>query len=454
MDKLDLYGFGTAGVNVVKSAIHISAKELTKAQNCYSDSLGEQGSIRKRDGLQKLNSTALASGGTVKGAINLPFAYTPTITFYAAIDTGKTTLWRTSTNGTTWASNTTAPVKAQFAASNQTTNITCNAAMVSFKNKIYYAGSDYVVYPTASHTAPTIHCWDGTVDQIVAYAPKNIAVGATTNAQAIIGMCLHNNKIYFSTLDGGATPTLNSRVFEFDPTTWAVKTIGPTAAVSATEFSGGVVWTLASHAGYLWAGTSYLNAGSQTGKIYSIRPGIDTSWTADAGVLAANQVAASMISYKGGLYIGCRCDTAGSPVRCYVRSSDGAFAVSDNGGNGSGNSQYAALTVFGGNLFALRYDDSVAATQDRITVRKFTGTTWSTVYTLGDLGASRTQHLLGMGIVAPDSSAIYLVLAETDGTGTTDPNSDGIILRSTNGTTFTEVDTFTNLRCFIGYVVT
>jgi len=451
--KIDLYGLGTKGVNVVKSAVHLSPQELTKAQNAVADDLGEAGTLRKRDGLAKLNSTAFASGGTVKGAINLPFAYTPTVTLYAGIDTGKSTLWRTSTNGTTWASNTTAPVKSQFASSNQTTGVISNAAMVSFKNKLYYAGSDYVVYPTASYSDPTIHCWDGTTDSVVGYAPKNIAVGATTTAQAIIAMCLHDNKLYFSTLDGGAAPLLNSRVFEFDPVTGAIKQIGYTAAVAATEFSGGVVWALTSHAGSLWAGTSYLNAGSQSGHVYYIRPGVDTSWTDDE-TLTANQVVSSMASYKGLLYVGCRVDTIGSPVRCYVRSSAGAYTVSDNGGNtGAGYSHYSGLTVFGANLFALRYDDS-AATASRITVRKFTGSAWSTVYTLATLGASRTQHLLGQGILAPDSSAVYLVIAETDGAGATDPDSDGIILRSTDGTTFTEVDTFTNLRGFIGYVIT
>lgn len=451
--KLNLYNLGKLGVNVDKSPVHLEDGELTKSQNATRDALGVDGGLRKRPGLSRLNSVANSS---FAGVTNLPFPYSKTTTFYAAISataeggSSPSTIWRTSTNGTTWAAEIVQPNRAQhidrtgMGTVANDPHFADNKAIISFKDKLYYAGDDYIRYPTASHTAPTIHCWDGTVDAVVARAPYNIATGASTNAQSILAMAAHRNLIYVSTFDGGSTPTLNGRVFSFDPVIGDVLTTGPTAAVGATEFDGEIPYCLVSFLNRLWVGTHNTLAAGDS-HVSFFRTGVDTAWTVDATF--SNYNVHSLCVYNGQLYAGLG-PNGGGAIKVKVRATDGTWSDSDSTGAGT-YSHYTALTVFGTNLYALLYDDSAAAA-NRLKIRKFDGSSWSTVNTI--TSASRTQHLPGMGLSV--GGALYFTAAEGDGSAAVDANSDGIILRSTNGTAWTEVDQITNLRGLIGYIKT
>jgi hypothetical protein len=243
-------------------------------------------------------------------------------------------------------------------------------------------------------------------------------------------------------------------VFELDPTTGDLKQLGP-ALSSGTEFNGGMPYALVSLGGKLWVGTNYGTAGGQTPRLYSIRPGTDTSWTLETTFASGFHVQ-SLAVYKGELFAGMRAD-GGTAIRLYKRDNSNALTVSDNTGTTSvnGYGMYTALTVYDGNLFALLYDNGAGVDiSERIKVRKFNGTSWSTVYTLDEGGGeSRTQNKLGMGLVV--NGALFFTIGEPDtsagGVGAVDANSDGLILRSTNGTSFTEVEQITNLRGFIGF---
>ena len=75
--KLSVYDMALHGVNTTTSPIHLTDGELTKAQNWQTDPTLADGCIRRRDGMVKLNSSAMA--GSVKGFIALPLPSLPLI---------------------------------------------------------------------------------------------------------------------------------------------------------------------------------------------------------------------------------------------------------------------------------------------------------------------------------------------------------------------------------------
>ena len=456
--KLNLYGW--LGVNVDKSEVHLEDGELTKSQN-WINSDRVSGGLRKRPGLTKINSSAGGSGTSVTGAISSAHTQTLTNTFYAgiqAISAGSGTpssTWRTSTNGTSWSAATSPARPAHI------TNITVlsvsegYARCISFNGKLYWAGDDY----TVASSSPTIHQWDGTTDIIVGTIPYNIAAGAGTFSRGVTCMAPYDaSSFLIATQDDASGAGLKTaRVLLFNPTTGTFTQLGPTAAVGSTEFAGHQVTCMVHHSNRVWLGT--LNYGSGTGKIYFIRPTQDTTWTLDTTLGAAYNVE-SLCVYKGELYVGTNAVALGNPGIIYVRSTVGAYTASLTfSNNTSGYSTTSAMVAgnsrgsLGDNLYALTFDDGIAAVQNRPTIRKYDGTSWTTVYTLGDLGASRAQNRFGMGIVGPDNAA-YFIIAEQDAGASADVNSDGLILRSTNGTTWTEVDQITNLHGVIGFTRT
>lgn len=449
--KLNVYNLGQKGVNVVKSPLHLDPGELRKAQNLYLDVAAVNGGVRKRNGFVVLNAAAAGGGGAISGLINLPFPYTKTYTLYAALNNGVSGLWRKSTNGgTTWTTESTAPSKTQN--SNQQPNLnvtddpyyTDNPAMISFRGKLFYAGTDYVM----DTSAPTIHCWDGTTDAIVARIPYNPLYSATLPAKGILAFAKHRGQIYVSTWDGGTAPSSgHGRVFLLNDVTGELTQVGDPPAAGGLEFAGLFPYCITSYMGRLWVGTQAGNAGGQAGKVYYIHPFAEATWTVDESW--ADRTVHSLAAFNGELYAAMEAEL-GVKLRVYKRATDGTWTTSDELSTSTGLAGGAALTVFGANLFYLAYDNP-GSPNNQILIRKFNGSAWSTVCTVVPVNPGRTQHLLGMGIVC--NGALYFVIAEADAGGTPDPNSDGIILRSTDGVTFTEVDVATNLRGFIGYTV-
>lgn len=459
--KLNIYNLGSLGVNVDSSPIHTQDGELSTAQNAIKDPLGSAGGIRKRPGLTKINASAAGSGTSVLGGTNFPQPFTVTNTFYAGIQAttpgGGTpaTKWRTSTNGTTWA-NATTPTRAQTwdtttgrGTGNQFID---NKGIITFRNKMYYAGDDYSV---SAGDRPTIHVFDGELDTIAGYAPKNIATGGSSQPTiSILAMAPYDKNNLLVTTDGGDNTSGDKRgsAFVFNPTTGSFTQVGPTAAATSSEFNAGLPWCTIAYLNRIWVGTERFGSGS--GQVFFIRPNNDTVWTADA-TPGANYNIHSFAVYNGELYVGTRTLLGGSG-KIFKRSTTGVYSTSLDLLNSSGGfTLTTGLTVFGSNLYAIVYnDDSGVATQSRVTIRKFDGTSWSIVWTLSDsVGAGATQHQPCMGLVGPDN-ALYFTLGEYDATATTDANSDGLIMRSTNGTSWTMVDQQTNFRGFIGYTVT
>jgi hypothetical protein len=442
--KINVYTLGTGGVNVDKSPIHKDDSELLSAQNAYHDPNGVLGGLRKRDGIIQVNGSTLA--GTVSGITALPIPFVRTRTIYAGINPGTSVLWRTSTNGTTWASNSSAPSRirrSDFTEALGTITLTDERSTVTLRGKMYYAGDDY----SYNVTQPTIRVWDGTFDGLVTRVPLSLSNTTAPNNKTarIVAMTLHNGSIYIATHE---VTNGDGRVFKLDHINGTLTQVGLAAQPGVSHFiATGQPHCLASYNGYLWVGLSV----GVAGRVYRIRPGIDTDWIDDSGVLTARVT--SLAPYKGNLYAGHSTALAGTIAISKRTAATGTWALNDSfAGASTGDSVDTGLTVFGENLYSIWLDTSTAP-NDQIAIRKYDDTSWSTVQEVVSAAGTRTQRLVGGYGFTPGDGAIYFVVAEVDTAATTNANEDGIILRSTDGTTWVEVDQFTNLRGTLAYTL-
>jgi hypothetical protein len=446
--KLNIYNLGQKGNNVVKSPIHLEDGEFRKSQNLFVDPNAGDGGVRKRNGYNKLNAAAAGGGASVQGLINLPYPPAKTTTVYAGVQrltadkNTPTALWRkTADAGTNWADDTAAPTRSTFNP-NITSDFYCNAICV-FRDKLYYAGDDYVF----GTDAPTIHVWDGEVDNIISYIPTSGATGVP--CLGVTSMCIHRGQLMIAVLDAGGVGSCNGRVFSLEVATGQLTQIGPAVAAGSYEFGAQVPFTLCSYQNKLWLGSAAANFGS--GKIYVIRPGIDGAWAVDT-TFASNGVC-SLAVYKGKLYAALSAGGLVVPNLVKVRSTLGVWSTSYSSATNAatGISYVTSLIVYDGNLFCIEFNDGRAA-GDKVSVNKFNGTAWSEVYKLSDYGpGGRTQHQIGGAIQT--GGVLYFVIAEWQLTGeTVNVLSDGIVLQSTNGTLFTETTQRSNLSGHIGYI--
>lgn len=424
----------------MKSPYHLSDKEVTKAQNWIIDSTEREGAPRKRPGLVKHNTVALA--GSVRGWTHVPLVDVDgqTETLYVAIDasvTANTNTWRTSTNGTTW-SNATTPARAlerdkvdtvfSVAASNKK----AMGNIVSYAGKIYYPADAFTQYPTASSGGIPLRVYDGTTDAEVIVFPVDIDAGASTNPQLITAMVMGENKLYIAT----STENVNDyvKVYQYDIETGQIKQVGP--GINAANL--GVIATMTWFEGKLWVGTAS-DSGGIAGTVRYIRPPSgqfagDTAWTTDYTATSEGDIL-SITSFRGRLFAGISndTDTINVAARVKVRSSAGVWSNSDTGTNGA-YSQYASLIVYNDNLYAVRWHNTGSA----LVVRRFDNSTWTTDYDIA--GNQAGAEYIGQGYVF--NSRLYYVVADT---GTT----AGVILENNAGT-WTERDTGIAYRGYIG----
>jgi len=239
-------------------------------------------------------------------------------------------------------------------------------AGVTFNNHLIYAGDDY----TLGVSNPTIRIFDGLSDRLMATIPPT-TTGAITIA--IMAMIIVNGIIYISTLDSG-TSSANwaGRVFTFNPES------GNLTPLSTGFSSGEVPYALTWHMGRLWVGTN--NGIGTVGKVYFIRPDIDTAWTTDYALTTDTAGAVdSMLTFQGNLMVGSD-NQAGAFAKVLKRTSLGVWSVSQTatGGTARVNNGYLSFSVFENNLYAGYYNPDTTAIAK---VEKFDGTTWTTAHT-------------------------------------------------------------------------
>lgn len=287
------------------------------------------------------------------------------------------------------------------------------SASCIFHNHLIYAGDDYIL----GTDQPPLRIFDGIADRVTTILPNTVAAAVP---RAILSLLLNNGIVYLTSIDTGTTSAnFAGRVFTFDPLT---QTLGQLGSGFGT---GEVPYALAWHMDRLWVGTN--KSSGAGGKIYWIRPNIDADWTTDYTLATSSAGGVcSMLSFQGKLYVGT--DNAAAAFGLVIaRAADGTYATSDTGTGGTArvNNGFYSMSTFQGNLYATFWNNDTPAVAK---VRKFNGTSWSTVFT----GTSLTIRPYMLTFVA--DNFLYVV-----GGGVGQRAS---LIRSLDGTTWTDLTAY------------
>ena len=433
--KLNVYGLGSLGVNVDKNPINLEDGELTKSQNAVHDPVGSMGGLRKRRGLVKVNS--IAAAGTIRGSMPVPISLAPVQTgpkgtapssstrtlWFGNINTvaDASRGWWKSTNAMTSVSADTDGTPAFPASRAKRSTLAAPAvgkwsdnppAGVQYKNRLYYLADGY----TVGTDDPLIRVWDGVEDKALSRLPPITVAGTTTKSKAVMQMCvggIDGESIFISEFAKGTTVAdYKGRVFHLDPESGALTQIGSTFPTS--HIPNALCWAL----GRLWCGTYTGNDNTAESRIYFIRPGIDTDWTLDATSTNSPAIQ-SLAHFQGLIYAAQEGGTGGEAPLIRVRSiTAGTWSTSDTGTAGS-HTTYLDLIVFKSNLYASYYSD---AAPDVSLIRKFDGSSWSTVHTGSSdtIGAWRFHQHNGVLYALDVFGDEHGFLTTTDGSSWTD----------------------------------
>jgi hypothetical protein len=419
--KIDLYDLGKKGVDVSRSSLHRQDGTFESAQNVVPGLEGEENAIRIRNGLISIGTVG---AGPLTGAVDVQLNAVVTRTFMVPIDQDATSAYQWVTSTTNWASSATATSPAASDKTNPDAALDQRAfGRLAFSaTKLYYPAED-------AGSDPIINSWDGSVAVAVAAVPRNPSTTGPAAAMYVYDMLLDGTYLYFIVHDSTTTNAMKSRVLQLDVTTGAIQVIGERfGAESGALGSGGVIaLSLAKHNGSLYVGTGEGNKNqSATGKIYRIRPNVDTSWTLD-GTLNAKENPQCMVSYKGLLYVGCWFGAGAVAGRMMVRAADGTYSQStDSGGTHSGaTSGWYAMSVFGDNLYAGAYDAAGASSTGKI--YKFDNSSWSSVKTIGTAASPK----IAVAMVV-SQSVLYVLCSD---------GSAGQVSYSANGSAWTDFTT-------------
>ena len=335
--KLDVYNLGENGVNLTKSPIHIADGELVAAQNAefYLDE--GLGAIRKRPGLQRLNSSSLA--GAVRGVIGVPLPGPGRRTIYS--QRPNSPFWRKSVDGgATFADTTgelpTAPGSGGVSHSSYPMNLTRNVA-----HQFFWTAVD------GSSNALLLG-----FDGIAQYEVLRFA-GGTARVLAI-----HDGDLVIT------ERTDAQRVWIVDPVTGDMTQLGADFASGAP---GEEPFSACSYQGKVWVGT----ANSSQAKLYSARPG-DTTWTLERTAAANLWAYMSLAVYNGKLYAALAAKV-GTAALIEQRDAAGTWTTSDTGSTAAEANMYDGLAVCDSLLFA-GYHTNASGTV--CTIRQFNGA-WS-----------------------------------------------------------------------------
>lgn len=431
--KLDLFAIGQGGVNVDANPAQIKQDEARQLQNAILDSDEAVGGLRKRGGMPRFNASTL--GGSITGGISVPLPNPQKITstMYAALGTSDSNTWATSTNGTTWTAGTapsvrgTVPTKRIIGSSqwNQT------PILSAFQRKLWYPSNDY----TVGTDDPPIQVYDGTTGYEIANIPTSPIDG--DQASWITCMALHNGVAYIAVNDpGGVTPNQRGRVFQFDHATGTLTQIGQAFSSNTGDIAGGFPIAMVSFMGQLFVSLGATD-NATTGKIYRIRPIIETAWTADTTTIV--DWGFSMAVFQGNLYIGCM-DDLGADALLLQRTAAGVYSTVDTQTSVDEADYYTGLTVYDGALYAHYYGVNGGPWLIR---RSTNGTTWTTDLNLNTTFSITTKETGGTLV---HGGNLYWVLIS----GSSDVSTTNRILRRSGGS-WTSVYTG-NVTGYIGVV--
>lgn len=436
------YLVGDKGVDLVASPLHTPDGGLLSAQNVEFIRTFGIGGIGTRGGLAAINSTPAA--GAIVALANVPIDYPKTLDLIIGLNSGETPTWLATPDGSSYASllSTLLP-KVQGITKNPTfwggAVIPLGIRIASYKNQLFYPGDNYILYPTANHTAPPFVVYTGTIAFEQFRVPTNATATAGSHPFAILDVWIDNGVIYLAVYDsGGVAPDLKGRVLAFDPTNGELVLIGNRFGNGSGENGKGTPFCLTSYLGQIWAGT-WGSAGNNQGAVYRIQVGIDETWTADHTATVHNGYYTSLASYRGKLYASTDADAAGTAI-VEARSSSGAWSTSLTAPVGNV-SYFAGLTVFNDHLFVCFYKQG-----STVLIKVFDGTSWTTDV---DVKGTYAEALPGAPYVF--SGKLYWPFI---GNAASDTDTTGFLLQRTSGGVWTRVLNARGLRGALGQVVT
>ena len=424
--KLNIYNLGERGVVIDKSPIHTEDGELLAAQNAMVDTIGGLGAIRKRDGIAKINSSALA--GQVTGGIGLPLPDRAalTVTYFLALETSANT-WETSTDGTTFTPVTTPTRQKKHTNSPGDTiatagigNLGTHAKIaLSARGKLYYAGDDY----TPGTTAPTLHMWDGTTDVTLTTIPPGPVGGLAHTIGAIVNYS--DTELLIVTTDFAVTDT--GRVLLFNTETGQLTQIGPETSLTPALMSAITIWQ-----GEIWVGGMELS-GSAAPSLFHARVGSAT-WAQDTGnsTLTSSGWVVDLVVFKGDLYaaLALGVDTAETAKIRKKPALSGVWATAVATVGSTINDGFGPMIVSadGSTIFAFKRDTGAVPTLSII--QSTDGASWTEAYNVS-ANLSTAHYYAGVPILDPSGNIFWPFGSGPDSVAV---NAGALLKRTSGGT--------------------
>lgn len=420
MPKIDLFNLGTVGVDLTRSVVHADDGSLRSAQNAVPDMRGEAGGLAKRDGLVALNSTTV--GGSVLGAVHTPlpsirthYLWQNTTTdgsYFSSTDLFATTTETETTSSTEYEK---IPQQAsqlsellESAVTPNVTDIWYGRPFTVWNGKAVFVNYRY----QQAFTALAVSVFDGSVFRELLQIPVNPDVG--TAGKAVLSLLAEGSYLYIAVWDAGtAFASHKGSVYQCEPVTGTFTKLG------ATFPTGYVPSCLTWYLGRLWAGT-YSEDKTKSGRVYWIRPGVDSAWTLDHTTTAGQGEILDLAVYKGELYAATR-GSSGTAALVLKRTTLGVWSTSLTGYSTDRDQYFLSLVTFGSHLYASYTEYSASAR-----ISRFDGSSWSTV----NDSPSAMQHW----VLSTDGTTLFVV--ETGGF-----SDNELLLTSTNGTSYTDRST-------------
>jgi hypothetical protein len=421
---LAVYTLGRKGVNLVKSPTHLDDDELRVAQNVALSLDRSLGGLPMRGGLQALTAAPLA--GAVRAGVDLPLADPSTRQrwlYFALGPGGGANTWIRSNDGTTW---TAVATPSRPTSEWPATHLTGVRQAASLGGLAYVASDNYIKYPDAGQERPPLHRWDLAAEVKLFSVPWSPII-PVTNPFWIQDLCVHRGALYLAIHDQPGGGFRRGRVLAFDPSANSLSQVGPEFGEFPGEQPSGDPLALVSFGGRLFVST-YQSAGTIAGKVFSIQPLGDTTWTSDLSTGTHGYVT-SMASFGGKLYGGCQSRMGTDPAIVLRRDGRGNWVSSLTGSVNW--AVFGPLVVFDGRLFAAHVD-IIGPTVSEIW--QYDGASWTLAL---NVGATYGVRRAGPPLIW--RGALYWPWI---GTGATrGANADGFLLRRAVGGPWTAVAT-------------
>jgi hypothetical protein len=413
--KIDLYGLGTGGVNVVKSPLHLDDQELTKAQNAYPDRTSGEGGLKKRDGLIAHTGTGL--GGAITGIANVPLALPSVRTLHVAALNSPVDFFNVALPAfAATANNTVLPEPQDW------TTSTGGVFAGGFQSQNQVVP---LIQPALSHDGIFYYPLDDRRGVLIGYDGQQYYDVCRLPACGAIGpIFLHNGLIYVGARGSGG---FNNYVYQINQETGTARLLAittPFTAGTEEQASG------CSYLGKLWLGTSR----ASQGRIHSGYPD-DTAWVVERTAAAGLHTYTSLAMYKGKLYAATAAD-AGTAAIIEERTVAGVWSTVRTGGASAEANYFDGLHVFDGNLYAIytsasQFNGGFGDDTYTSEIHKFDGTTWST-----DLDLSLTDNVVPLGKVVTNNCLYYATMRNP---GSSSPYTSGRLIQRTTAGAYTQL---------------